>query len=66
MNGWLGRRLWAAAGVTLAGIIHWLSGIDIVVSSVLVAAAFILHQLLAAWDDRQPGGFLNPKGNDEQ
>jgi hypothetical protein len=66
MNDWLLRSLWLVVVLALAGVIHWLSGINFFLCSALVAAAFMLNGLLAEWEDRRPGGFLNPKGNDEQ
>jgi len=39
---------------------------DIIVCAVLVAGAMILISLLAEWEDRQPGGFLNSKGKNPE
>ncbi|MBA4082688.1 MAG: hypothetical protein C0496_15690 [Erythrobacter sp.] len=50
----------------IGGLIHWLSGMDIIVCAVLVAGAMILISLLAEWEDRQPGGFLNSKGKNPE
>ena len=61
MNIWLFRTLWISAILAIAGIITWLFDVNFFLVAGLLAASLILNGLLAEWEDRRPGGFLNPR-----
>lgn len=54
-----------AISVIVGGMISWLSGMNFVLSSLLVGGALVVNGLLAEWEDRRPGGFFNPKDSAE-
>lgn len=45
----------------LAAIFCWFSRLPYWVCFLMIAAAMVLNGILAEWEDRQPGGFYNPK-----
>ena len=54
-----------AISVIVGGMISWLSGMNFVLSSLLVGGALVVNGLLAEWEDRRPNGFFNPKDSAE-
>lgn len=54
-----------AISVIVGGMISWLSGMNFVLSSLLVGGALLVNGLLAEWEVRRPGGFFNPKDSAE-
>jgi hypothetical protein len=52
--------VWGLA-VLVALAMHYFGGVNLSVALAIVAVAWVANGLFAEWEDRRPGGFLNPK-----
>ncbi len=48
----------------LGAIAHYAFGMNFWVAALILGLAMVANGLFAEWEDRQPGGFFNPDGKD--
>jgi hypothetical protein len=56
--------VWAAIVIIVAGAASYLIGIGFWPAAAIVAAALVINGIVAEFEDRRPGGFLNPRDDD--
>lgn len=57
--------VWLVIVIIFGTTASYLFDVSSWIAAAIVAFALIANGLFAEWEDRQPGGFYNPKGSDE-
>ena len=47
-------------------LLHYLSGMSLWISVLIVAAGVFVNGLIAEWEDNRPGGFNNPSSEENE
>ena len=61
----LGLLIWLVIVGSLGAFARYVFGINYWAAAVIAGIALIANGLFAEWEDRQPGGFYNPRSGDK-
>jgi hypothetical protein len=61
----LGLLIWLVIVGAIGAFARYALGINFWVAAIVAGLALISNGLVAEWEDRQPGGFYNPRSGED-